>query len=217
MVVITSKHGKDKAIGNQGVNVSGNISPRCLNCRTPLHHVFLDLGKSPLCQSRVRLQDLDKSEAFYPLRVHVCDRCFLVQAEQFVRPSELFSEYACFSSYSDSWVEHARHFVETSISRFNLGRQSLVMEIASNDGYLLQHFKKRNVPVLGIEPARKVAKVAVQKGLATLVHFHGQETAESVVSSWGRADLLIGNNVLAHVPDVNDFVSGLKVLLKEKG
>ena len=156
-------------------------------------------------------------EPFYPLHVLVCDECFLVQLDQYVTPDDIFSEYAYFSSYSDSWVEHARRYVEHVTARLGLTAASQVMEIASNDGYLLQHFVRGGIPVLGIEPAANVAKVAIDKGIPTTVRFFGVETANAIRAETGAADLLVGNNVLAHVPDINDFVGGLKILLAPAG
>jgi SAM-dependent methyltransferase len=156
-------------------------------------------------------------EPFFPLHAWVCERCFLVQLEEYVAPADIFSEYAYFSSYADSWVEHARKYSVLMRERFNIGRGSLVMEIASNDGYLLQHFVAAGVPVLGIEPAANVAKVAQDKGIRTEVCFHGRTSADKIVAKHGQADLLLGNNVLAHVPDLNDFVAGMKRLLKPSG
>ena len=156
-------------------------------------------------------------EPFYPLHVYVCRRCFLVQLQEFVTPSEIFSEYAYFSSYSTSWVDHARRYAELMIDRFKLGNGSKVMEIASNDGYLLQHFVARGIPVLGIEPAANVAKAAVAKGVPTTVQFFGRASAADIAAKHGRPDVLLGNNVLAHVPDINDFVGGMKILLGPQG
>jgi SAM-dependent methyltransferase len=156
-------------------------------------------------------------EAFYPLHAYVCERCFLVQVEEFVKPEAIFTEYAYFSSFSTSWVEHARRYAMMAIERFGLGPQSQVMEIASNDGYLLQHFVAAKVPVLGIEPAANVAKVAVEKGVPSTVRFFGRESATEIAREHGRPALLLGNNVLAHVPDLNDFVAGMKILLAPDG
>src|ERR1700693_552460 len=155
-------------------------------------------------------------EALYPLRAFVCAQCFLVQLEQFETPDHIFSEYAYFSSYSSSWLDHSRRYVEQVTQRFGIDQSSHVVELASNDGYLLQYFRERHVPVLGVEPAANVAKVALQKAIPTLVEFFGKETASSLAAS-SAADLLIGNNVLAHVPDLNDFVGGMKLLLKRGG
>ena len=189
----------------------------CRFCTAPLRTTFVDLGMSPLCQTHIAPTQLHDMEPFYPLHAYVCDRCYLVQLQEFVSPSEIFTEYAYFSSYSSSWVEHARRYAQMAIERFGLGVRSKVMEIASNDGYLLQHFVQAGVPVLGIEPAANVAKVAVEKGIATTVRFFGTESARAIAAEHGRPDLLLGNNVLAHVPDLNDFVAGMKVLLGPLG
>jgi hypothetical protein len=189
----------------------------CRFCRAPLTTTFVDLGMSPLCQTHIRPDQLHEMEPFYPLHAYVCDQCFLVQLQEFVTPGEIFTEYAYFSSYSSSWVEHARRYAEMMIERFALGRSSKVVEIASNDGYLLQHFVARDVPVLGIEPAANVAKVAIEKGVPTTVRFLGRGTAQEIAAEHGHADVLLGNNVLAHVPDINDFVGGMKVLLAPRG
>jgi SAM-dependent methyltransferase len=172
---------------------------------------------SPLCQTHISPEQLNHMESFYPLHAFVCDGCFLVQLEEYVSPTEIFSEYAYFSSYSDSWVEHARRYAEAMIRRLGLDAQSRVVELASNDGYLLQHFVRAGIPVLGVEPAANVAKVAVQKGIPTLVRFFGRDAAREIVEKVGGADLLLGNNVLAHVPRLNDFVAGMKILLKPQG
>jgi SAM-dependent methyltransferase len=189
----------------------------CRFCGQPLHTTFVDLGMSPLCQTHIEPQQLNNMEPFFPLHAWVCERCFLVQLEEYVAPANIFSEYAYFSSYSDSWVEHARKYTVLMRERFGIGRDSLVMEIASNDGYLLQHFVAAGVPVLGIEPAANIAKVAQEKGIRTEVSFHGRTSAEAIVARHGQADLVLGNNVLAHVPDLNDFVAGIKRLLKPSG
>jgi 2-polyprenyl-3-methyl-5-hydroxy-6-metoxy-1,4-benzoquinol methylase len=189
----------------------------CRFCAAPLRTTFVDLGMSPLCQTHVTPEQLHEMEPFYPLHAYVCDDCKLVQLQQFVSPDSIFSEYAYFSSYSTSWVEHARRYTEMAIRRFALDRSSKVMEIASNDGYLLQHFVAAGVPVLGIEPAANVAKVAVERGIPCEVRFFGRETARHVAATHGRPDLLLGNNVLAHVPDLNDFVAGMKILLAPLG
>jgi SAM-dependent methyltransferase len=189
----------------------------CISCGARLRHTFVDLGMSPLCESYVPQEKLNAMEPFYPLHVYVCDACFLVQLEEFVSPAEIFTEYAYFSSYSDSWVDHMRRYADAVTDRFRLGKQSLVVEVASNDGYLLQHFVKKGIPVLGIEPAANVARVAVEKGVPTLVRFFGVETARALVAEGRRADLLCGANVLAQVPDLNDFVEGLRILLAPTG
>jgi 2-polyprenyl-3-methyl-5-hydroxy-6-metoxy-1,4-benzoquinol methylase len=194
-------------------------APSCRFCDAALRHTFVDLGPSPLCQKHLRADQLARMEPFYPLHVRVCSECFLVQIEDLVTPEELFGdgEYAYFSSYSETWLAHARDYVETVTGRFGLDRRSLVVEVASNDGYLLENFAKRGIPVLGIEPAANTAEVARRKGVETRVDFFGLETAQRVVEERGPADLLLGNNVLAHVPDINDFSSGLAALLAPGG
>ena len=193
------------------------VGPSCRFCGHSLQVTFIDLGMSPPCQTHIEPHQLNHMEPFYPLHAWVCERCFLVQLEEYVTPGNIFSEYAYFSSFADSWVEHARKYSVHMRERFGLGPGSLVMEIASNDGYLLQHFVAQGVPVLGIEPAANVAKVAQDKGVRTEVCFHGRSSADKIVAKYGLADLLLGNNVLAHVPDLNDFVAGMKRLLKRGG
>lgn len=189
----------------------------CRFCGTKLESTFVDLGMSPLCESYVGADQLNQMEPFYPLHVYVCGNCFLVQLQEYVTPEHIFSDYAYFSSYSDSWLAHARKYTDQMVKRFGLGKDSLVVEVASNDGYLLQYFVEKQVPVLGIEPAANVAAVAVQKHIPTLVKFFGRETARDLAASGQKADLLLGNNVLAQVPDLNDFVAGMKLLLKSDG
>jgi C-methyltransferase-like protein/putative zinc binding protein/methyltransferase family protein len=189
----------------------------CRFCGSRVQEPVIDLGPSPLSQSFLRRDQLDEMEPFYPLRVTVCRKCFLVQLPEFASPGDIFSDYAYFSSYSESWLEHARRYAERMIPELGLGRESLVVELASNDGYLLQHFVAREVPVLGIEPARNVAAAAVERGIPTTVAFFGTELADRLVSEGRRADLLVGNNVLAHVPNLNDFVSGMTQLLADTG
>jgi SAM-dependent methyltransferase len=172
---------------------------------------------SPLCESYVSRENLSRMEPFYPLHVYVCDRCFLVQLEEFVSPEDIFTEYAYFSSYADSWVEHMKRYADMITDRLHLGKGSLVVEVASNDGYLLQHFVSKGIPVLGIEPAANVARVAVEKGIPTLVKFFGEQTAGELRAEGKQADLICGANVLAQVPKPNDFVKGLRVLLKPGG
>jgi len=190
---------------------------QCRSCGATLAHTFVDLGMSPLANSYIKPEQRSRMEPFYPLHVYVCSACLLVQLEQFSSPHDIFSDYAYFSSFSDSWLAHAKRYVDMIADRFRLGRDSKVVEIASNDGYLLQNFVARGVPVLGVEPAANVAEVAKQKGVNTTVAFFGEKTAHSLVADGWEADLIIGNNVLAHVPDLNDFVKGLKVLLKPTG
>jgi SAM-dependent methyltransferase len=189
----------------------------CRFCATSLGRPFIDLGTSPLCESYVTQESYNGAEPFYPLRLYVCERCFLVQLEALVTAEQIFSEYAYFSSYSDTWVQHARQYVHQAIDEFDLGPVSLVVEVASNDGYLLQHFVAKGIPVLGIEPARNVARAAIDKGVPTIVTFFGEAAARRLASSGQDADLIVANNVLAQVPDLNDFVSGLTLLLKPGG
>lgn len=190
---------------------------RCRHCSARLEHTFVDLGMSPLCESYLTADQLDTVEPFFPLHVHVCSTCFLVQLKEYVSPEHIFSEYAYFSSYSTSWVAHAKAFCEMIKDRLGLGASSLAVELASNDGYLLQHFLPLGVPVLGVEPAKNVAKLAVEKGIPTRVDFFGVALAEKLVAEGCRADLVVGNNVLAQVPDLNDFVGGMRHLLKPEG
>jgi hypothetical protein len=192
-------------------------SSACRFCATPLRHTFVDLGPSPLCESFLTADQLDRMEPFYPLHVRVCEQCFLVQLPEFVTPAEIFTEYAYFSSYSDSWVAHASRYTDLVVERFGLNQQSFVVELASNDGYLLQHVVARGIPALGIEPARNVAAAAIAKGVPTLTELFGIELAHRLVAEHRPADLIIGNNVLAQVPDLNDFVGGMKILLGPSG
>ncbi len=189
----------------------------CRFCGTKLEHTFVDLGMSPLCESFLPGDQLNQMEAFYPLHAYVCGHCFLVQLEAYVTPEHIFSDYAYFSSYSDSWLAHAKKYTDRMVERFGIGEKSFVVELASNDGYLLQYFVGKRVPVLGIEPAANVAAVAVKKGVPSLVKFFGRETARELAAAGKQADLLLGNNVLAQVPDLNDFVAGMKILLKPSG
>lgn len=189
----------------------------CRFCGTPLEHTFVDLGMSPFSNGFRERSQLREREVFYPLHTYVCSNCFLVQLEQFVTPERIFSDYAYFSSYSQSWLDHARQYVDMMTERFQLNAEKQVIEIASNDGYLLQYFRQKEIPVLGIEPAANVAEVAVNKGIPTEVTFFGTATAEQIAGKGKKADLLLGNNVLAHVPDINDFVAGMKIVLQPDG
>ena len=189
----------------------------CRACGAPLRHSVVDLGLSPPCQTVVRAEDLARGETFYPLHAVVCEACSLVQIDEALPPDAIFSDYAYFSSYSDSWVEHARRYTEAMRDRFGLGAQSQVVEVASNDGYLLQHFVALGVPCLGVEPAANVAAVAQARGIPTRVAFFGETEAQAMVDEGLRADLLLGNNVLAHTPHLNSFVAGLKTLLADDG
>ena len=172
---------------------------------------------SPLCESYVSADQLDQMEPFYPLPVYVCDHCFLVQLNEYVTPEHIFTEYAYFSSYATSWLQHMQDYTQHMVARFGLNESSHVVELASNDGYLLQYFVERGIPVLGVEPAANVAKVAVEKGVPTLIEFFGVACARKLAGAGKQADVLVGNNVLAQVPDINDFVAGMKLLLKPQG
>ena len=191
--------------------------PHCRFCNSELHYTFVDLGMSPLCESYISEDSLNQMEPFFPLHVLVCEKCYLVQLEEYVSAQDIFTEYAYFSSYSDTWLDHVRNYTHQMIDRFGLDTQSHVVEVASNDGYLLQYFVEKKIPCLGIEPAANVAKVAVEKGVPTIVEFFGQQCAQRLASEGKLADLIAGNNVLAQVPDLNDFVRGLKILLKPQG
>ena len=192
------------------------INYQCRFCDSVLEHIFLDLGKIPSANSFLKKEDLGK-EKMYPLCVYICKKCLLVQIPEIRTPDELFSNYAYFSSFSDSWLNHAKEYVKMMIKRFNLNKTSQVIEIASNDGYLLKNFVEFHIPVLGIEPASNVAKDAIKKGIPTLEKFFNTDTAKELKEKNQKADVLLGNNVLAHVPDVNDFIEGMKILLKPNG
>jgi SAM-dependent methyltransferase len=196
---------------------SAHAAPRCRLCGGRLEHTFVDLGMSPLCESFLAPEQIDAMEPYFPLHVLVCKTCFLVQLREYVSPESIFREYAYFSSYSTTWVAHAKAYCEMIQARLGLGADSLVVELASNDGYLLQHFLPLGVPVLGIEPAANVAKVALEKGIPTRTDFFGVELAKALVAEGKRADLIVGNNVLAQVPDLNDFVAGMARLLAPEG
>jgi SAM-dependent methyltransferase len=189
----------------------------CRFCDAPLDDTVVDLGISPLCQTVVRPTELEQAEVFYPLHARVCKGCWLVQIGEFVPREGIFTEYAYFSAYSTSWVDHAARYVEMIVERLGLGPDTFVVELASNDGYLLQHFLPRGIPVLGIEPAANVADAARARGVPTLTEFFGVELAERLVADGPRADLVVGNNVLAQVPDLNDFVRGVASLLAPGG
>jgi len=190
---------------------------QCRFCGAGLERTFVDLGMSPLCETYPSAADLGRAEVYYPLHVFVCDRCLLVQLEQYQSAEKIFGDYPYFSSYSDSWLKHAERYCDKMVVQFGLNQQSFVVEVASNDGYLLQYFVKQDVPVLGIEPAANVARVAVEKHIPTLVRFFSTQLARQLADEGRCADLVLGNNVLAQVPDLNDFVEGLKVLLKPDG
>ncbi len=190
---------------------------RCRFCDAPLSFTMVDLGKSPLCQTMLSGPQLNEMEPFYPLHVYVCAECSLVQLEEYVSPESIFGHYVYFSSYSDSWLDHVRRYADDMTERFGLDASSQVVELASNDGYLLQYFVEKGIPVLGIEPAANVAAVAEGNGIPTLVEFFGEETAARLAGKDLRADLLCGKNVLAQVPDLNSFVAGMKTLLAPDG
>ncbi len=189
----------------------------CRFCQSSVTHTFANLGMSPLANAFVKAEHLSNMERFYPLHAYVCDQCFLVQLGEFESPEAIFSDYAYFSSYSDSWLSHAKNYTQQMTNRFKFDEQSLVVEVASNDGYLLQYFKEKNISVLGIEPAANVAKVAEEIGIPSLVEFFGTDCAQKLVAKGKQADLMIANNVLAHVPNINDFVAGFQLLLKPTG
>lgn len=190
---------------------------KCRFCGAELKHTFVDLGMSPLSNAFVRPEDVHGKESFYPLHAYVCESCFLVQLEEFETPEQIFGDYAYFSSYAESWLKHCKDYTELMIGRFAFDKSSLVVEVASNDGYLLQYFKEFGIPVLGIEPAANVAEVAIKKGIPTLTSFFGVSLAKEMAVRGERADLIAANNVLAHVPNLHDFVGGFKILLKPSG
>lgn len=189
----------------------------CRFCDRPLQHTFANLGMSPLANSYIKPAQMNQVERFFPLHALVCDGCFLVQLQEFESPEAIFGDYAYFSSFSDSFLQHAKAYVEMAVDRFKLNGKSQVVEIASNDGYLLQYFVQKGIPVLGIEPAANVAEVARKRGITSLVKFFGTRTALEMKQEGQQADLLVGNNVLAHVPNLNDFVAGIKIVLKAEG
>jgi SAM-dependent methyltransferase len=191
---------------------------RCRFCKTELTHVFIDLVNSPASNSFLSREQLNEPEVFYPLKVYTCPNCFLVQIDEYKKSDAIFnSEYVYFSSFSTSWLEHSRRYAEQMIGRFGYNGSSLVMELASNDGYLLQYFRQKGIPVLGIEPTANTAQVAVSKGVETIVDFFGVRLAGELAAKGRKADLLLGNNVLAHVPDIVDFVGGMSLVLKPDG
>ncbi len=210
--------GRFAALENLGlIRAMPEKTPPCRFCRTILKHSFIDLGSTPLANSYVAQDALGRADPVYPLHARLCGKCFLVQVDSVVPAEEIFSDYAYFSSYSASWVEHARRFAEAMIDRFSLNAGGEVIEIASNDGYLLRHFAAAEIPVLGVEPAANVAQAARELGIATEVAFFGAETASRLKAGGHAADLMAANNVLAHVPDINDFVEGFRILLKPEG
>ncbi|MEO5781822.1 MAG: class I SAM-dependent methyltransferase, partial [Ginsengibacter sp.] len=191
----------------------------CRFCTTPLTHIFIDLNNSPASNSFLTEEELNEPETFYPLKVFICDKCFLVQVDEYKKSDSIFSsDYVYFSSYSTSWLQHAKMYVDMMTQRFGFNENSLVIEVASNDGYLLQYFKEKNIPIMGIEPTANTAEVAMAKGIKTVIEFFGAELADRFANDWNvKADLLLGNNVLAHVPNIVDFVLGINLILKEDG
>ncbi|MEI7965641.1 MAG: class I SAM-dependent methyltransferase, partial [Chitinophagaceae bacterium] len=192
---------------------------QCRFCKTELEHVFIDLVNSPASNSFLSKEQLNEPETFYPLKVYTCHQCFLVQVDEYKKSDAIFdSNYVYFSSYSNSWLKHAKAYTDMMTDRFGYNENSLVIEVASNDGYLLQYFKEKNIPVMGIEPTANTAEVAIGKGIKTVIEFFGAELADRFSNNWDvKADLLLGNNVLAHVPDIVDFVLGMKLILKDTG
>lgn len=190
----------------------------CRHCKSPLSLVFVDLNNCPPSNDMLRSDQLDEPETYYPLKVYVCGNCFLVQVDEMKKARLIFNnDYTYYSSYSKTWLEHAKRYVDMMKDRFSIGADSQVVEVASNDGYLLQYFKEYGIPVLGIDPTSNTASIAISKGIPTIVDFFGSELAKKVISHGMKADVLIGNNVLAHTPDINDFVCGIKIALKENG
>jgi hypothetical protein len=198
------------------MNATGNHL-KCRFCNTPLTQTFVDLGMSPLCEDFVKPGKENEMERFYPLHAYVCSECYLVQLEEFVSPEVIYRDYSYFSSYSDSWLNHSKRYTDHVVNRFDIGKDNLVVELASNDGYLLQYFHEKQIPVLGIEPAGTVAARAREKGIRTEGQFFGNKVVPELIEKYGKPELLIGNNVLAHVPDINDFVSAMKLFLKSDG
>jgi len=191
---------------------------QCRFCKTELHHTFIDLVNSPASNSYLTVGQLNEPETFYPLKVYTCSKCFLVQIDEYKKSDAIFnSNYAYFSSYSTSWLKHAKQYTDLMQQRFGFSSESRVIEVASNDGYLLQYFKEKNIPVLGIEPTANTAQVAIDKGIESVVDFFGVRLATKLSGENIKADLLLGNNVLAHVPDIIDFVGGMKIILKDDG
>ena len=199
------------------MNVDSKVSQSCRSCGCKKLFTLVNLGMSPFSNSYIMPINLNKSECFYPLHAVVCEECFLVQIDEFLKPDRIFSDYVYFSSYSNTWLDHCKSYVDMVIDRFNLTTNSRVVEIASNDGYLLQYFIKKKIPCLGVEPAENVANIAIKKGIPTEKAFFGAAFAKELAKKNGTTNLILANNVLAHVPDINDFVLGLKLLLSEDG
>jgi len=190
---------------------------KCRFCNTKLHHIFADLGKTPLANSYLEKNQVEEAEIFFPLVSYVCSKCLLVQLDKFEEPSKIFKKYVYFSSYSQTWLKHVQEFSESVIEKFGLNNESKIIEIASNDGYLLKNFQSRNLKILGVEPAENIAKIARKKKIPTISKFFGSETAKDIIKKHGKSDLVIAFNVLPHVPDLRDFVKGIKILLSING
>ena len=205
------------AASSQRGSIERGASPTCRFCAGALSQTFVDLGMSPLCETYLTDDQLDQMEPFYPLHVRVCEDCLLVQLPAYVRVDEIFSEYAYFSSYSTAWLKHSSDYVDAMVERFGLDETSLVVELASNDGYLLQYVVEKGIPCLGIEPAANVAEEAERRGVPTLVEFFGEAGATRLRDEGHRADLIAANNVLAQVDDINTFVAGMSILLADDG
>ena len=200
------------------INFQENKTSKCRFCGEPLRFTLIDLGMSPLCESYLSAEHLNRMEPFYPLHVFVCENCYLAQLEEYVSPEHIFTEYAYFSSYAVSWLQHAQNYTRLMVERFNLNQDSFVVEVASNDGYLLQFYKARGIPVLGIEPAANIAELAIKtKGIPTLVEFFDEDLAQRLAARGQFADIIHAHNVFAHVPDPNEFAGGVKKLLKPDG
>ncbi len=202
---------------NQNGLAKNKETNHCHNCSAELKDTFIDLGTSPLCNGLMKPENINEGQRFYPLHAYVCSNCFLVQIADYVSPAEIYADYRYFSSYSDRWLEHAKNYVEMITNDFNIHQENFVVEIASNDGYLLQYFKNKAIPILGIEPSEHVAEASIKKGIPTEKTFFGKQTAHHIKQQYESADLIIGNNVLAHVPAINDFIEGLDTLLHESG
>jgi len=191
--------------------------PKCRFCGEELKHTLIDLGLSPIANEYIKKEDLDRGQYFYPLKANVCEKCFLVQVQEYQKPENIFHDYKYFSSFSSGWLAHCKNYVDSIVPRLGLSENSMVIEIACNDGYLLQYFKPYHIPVCGVEPAENVAAEARKKGIDVEVCFWGADSATDIINKYGKADLIIGNNVLAHVPDINKFVKGIAMALKADG
>ncbi len=199
------------------INKNINSINLCRSCNSTITKTFCDLGMTPFANSLVKPHEVNKGQKYFPLHALVCERCYLVQLHEYITPDEIFTDYLYFSSYSSSWLKHAEEYSNKIISKYNLNNSSMVVEIASNDGYLLKNFVKRGIPCLGIEPAKNIAKVAIDSGINTICEFFNYETSIKIQEQYGKADLIVANNVLAHVPNISEFIKGFKNLLKSNG